>query len=78
MVIEVLLHLFHLFAGGLLGIFLHSGVDSGINFQARAVKIISVFIAPWLKILSNCLTEIYGLSIVILFNFKVKGDRCIL
>ncbi len=78
MVVEVLLHLLHLFMHRLLSVFLHSCVESSVYFQAIAVEIIfwiPVIIAEvLLEIIRDILTEIQGLTIVVFLHLKVQHD----
>ena len=77
MLVEGLLHLFHLFVGSLLGIFLHAGVDGGVDFQTLGIKgvtVIKVFLAPAFQIIGHSLAEVVGIAIVGTFYAVVKFD----
>ena len=65
--IEGLLHLFHLLDGSLFGIFLHARVDGGVDFQTfgiEGVAVVEVFLAPVFQIVGHSLTEVVGIAIV--------------
>ena len=77
MIVEVLLYLLHLFGGCSFSIFLHSGVESGVNLQTVIVEVdileTFVFLAQMLDIFSNSLTEILRLTIVVVFHIEFRA-----
>ena len=73
--VERLLHLLHLLHGSLFGILLHAGVDGGIDFQSVLIEVVAVLRAPFLQVVLHRLTEIEGLSVVVVLNAKVQLHR---
>ena len=75
--VEVVLHLSHLLAGGLLGVFLHAGVDGGVNLQTfgiEGVAVVEVILAPVLQIVGQCLAEVVGIAVVGRLHAVVEFD----
>ena len=62
--IEGLLHLFHLFHSSLFGIFLHTGVEGGLDTQTIGIEVVTALPAPVFQIIRNSLTEVVGLAVV--------------
>ena len=75
--VEVLLHLSHLLCHGVFGIFLHTGVDSCIDFQSAAIQVIAVLVKEllYLRIIGNSLTEVFCLSVIVFLHFIVEFYR---
>ena len=78
MVVEILLHLFHLFARRLFSIFLHARVNGGVDFQPTRIQIVAVVLTPILEIVSHGLAEIFCLPVIVLFDLEIKLDGNIL
>ena len=72
MVLEVTLHHLHLLYGSFLGIFLHTGVESGVDFQSAGIEVITIFLAPVVEIVCYCLAEILSLSVVTALHAVVE------
>lgn len=64
MTVEIALHLLHLLRHGSLGIFLHTGVNSGVNLQAAGIQVIAIVLQEllYILVLGDCLAEILGLA----------------
>ena len=77
-IVEVLLYLLHLFASSILGIFLHTGVDGGVNLQTTGIEVVTFLLAPVFQIVGNSLTEVFRLSVVVLLYLEVELDRHLL
>ena len=73
-VVERLLHLFHLLDSCFLGIALHTGVNGGVNLQAVTVEVVAVFTTPGLQFVLDSLTEIKRLSVVVVLDTIVEVD----
>ena len=65
MAVEVLLNLAHLLGDRCLGIFLHTGVDGGIDTQSAAIQIIAILRTPVIKIIGHGLPEILRFPVII-------------
>ena len=76
--VEVALHLTHLLPRCLLGIFLHTGIDGGIDGQSVGIEVIAIVLAPLLQVAGHCLTEIGGLSVIHILDAEVEFDLCLL
>ena len=77
MLVESLLHLFHLLDGSLLGIVLHAQVEGGMNLQTFGVVgvgtvVTIVFLAPLLHPVGNGLAEVVGLAVVGILHTVVE------
>ena len=75
--VEGLLYFLHLLVGSLLGIFLHTGVDGGIDLQAfgiEGVAIVEVFLAPAFQIVGHSLAKVVGIAVVGRLHTVVKFD----
>ena len=70
--LEVLLYDLHLLHGSLLGIFLHAGVDGGIDLQTACVKVIAVILAPVFQMVGHCLAEVFCLTVVVALHAVVE------
>ena len=77
-VVEAFLHLFHLLAGSLLGIFLHAGVDGGVNLQSAGVEVVALVLAPVFQVVGDGLAEVLRLSVVVFLHLEVEHDRLLL
>ena len=71
-VVEVLLHLLHLFDSCLFSILLQTRVDGGIDFQSTAVEVFSILLAPVLQVVGHSLTEIESLTVVVGLDAEVE------
>lgn len=72
--VEGLLHLFHLLASSILGVFLHAGVEGGLDAQTSGIEVDAVVVAPVLEFVSHRLTEIVGLTVVGILDAVVEFD----
>ena len=72
--VEGLLHLFHLLACSILGVFLHAGVESSLDAQTSGIEVDAVVVAPVLEFVCHRLTEIVGLAIVGILDAVVEFD----
>ena len=72
--VESLLHLLHLFPCSFFCVFLHAGVERGLDAQACSIKVDTVIAAPILEFVSYCLTEIVGLAVVGILHTIIKFD----
>ena len=75
--VEITLHLPHLLAGSLLGIFLHTSVDGGVNLQTLGIKgvtVVKVFLAPIFQIIGHSLAEVVGIAIVGRLHAVIESD----
>ena len=77
-VVEVLLHLLHLFACRIFSVLLHLGVDGGVNLQAGAIQVITVLLTPRPQVICDGLTEIHGLSVVVFLNLELEDNGYLL
>ena len=73
-VVEVLLHLHHLLAGSLLGVFLHTGVDGGVDLQAVGIEVVAVVLAPFPQVVGHRLAEVGSLTVVGVLHAVVEVD----
>ena len=74
-IVEVLLHLLHLLAGGILGILLHAGIDGGVYLQTAGVEVVTLVLAPVFQVVGHSLTEVFRLSVVVFLYLEVELDR---
>ena len=74
-VVEVTLDDTHLSLCSLFCVFLHTRINSGVNLQTVSVEINIIVLTPVVKFISNGLTEILCLSIVIVLHTIVELDR---
>ena len=72
--VEITLNLTHLLDGGLLSIFLHTGVYGRIDFQTVAIEVVLVFLTPFIEIVLDSFPEILCLAIVVVLNAVVQMD----
>ena len=73
--IESFLYLLHLFECCLFGIFLHTCVDGGIDFQSLCIEritIIEVVLAPAFQIVGYSLSEVIGITIIGTFHTVIE------
>ena len=75
MAVKSLLHLFHLFVGSILSVFLHARVKRGIDLQSLGIKgisIVEILLAPVFQVVGYGFAEIVGITVVGTFNTIVK------
>ena len=75
--VEVTLHLSHLLAGSLFGIFLHAGVDGCVDLQTFGIKgitVVKVFLAPVFQIIGHSLAEVISIAVVGRLHAVVESD----
>ena len=75
MVVEVLLYLLHLLERRLLGVFLQTGVDGGVDLETAGIEVVAVVVAPFLEMLCHRLAEVCCLSVVWVVHLHVELQR---
>ena len=65
--VEGLLHLFHLLDGSLLSIALQAGVEGSVDLQTfgiEGVAVVEVVLAPIFQIIAHSLAEVVGIAVI--------------